>query len=168
MIALTQYPPEHFVYYVKTLSVTLGRRVGGADSDIDVDLGPSKLISRRHARINFDFETRFFVLSALGKNGVTVNGVQHLPGSPPIELPSKCVHASAQCCRSRDHLQDGYTDWRRVLLLPAAYWRCDQLRQAHEKGTHADTVAVLLANAVAHGHSQVGLLYLSAHPFMEL
>ena len=81
---------EHFVYYVKTLSVVLGRRVGG-DTEVDVDLGPSKLISRRHARIAFDFDLRLFTITALGKNGVAINGVQLLPGAPPAELPSRPV-----------------------------------------------------------------------------
>ena len=40
---------ENFVYYVRSLSVVLGRRVAGCD-DVDVDLGPYKTISRQHAR----------------------------------------------------------------------------------------------------------------------
>ena len=76
------------MYYVKTLSVVLGRRVGN-DAEVDVDLGPSKLISRRHARIAFDFDSRLFTIAALGKNGVAVNGMQLLPGAPPAEMPSR-------------------------------------------------------------------------------
>ncbi len=52
-----------FVYYVRSLSVVLGRRVSAASDTVsaasdtgaraegaDVDLGPSRAISRRHAR----------------------------------------------------------------------------------------------------------------------
>jgi hypothetical protein len=76
---------ESFVYYVQTLKITLGRRVQGF-SDVDVDLGPSRTISRVHARIMFDFDSRKFVLYPLGKNGVTVNGENFKPGTEiPLE-----------------------------------------------------------------------------------
>jgi hypothetical protein len=75
------------------LMIMTGRRVGA--DEVDVDLGPSKLISRKHARIAFDFESRHFTIAALGKNGITVNGVHHLPGGPPVELQSKCVSSSS-------------------------------------------------------------------------
>jgi hypothetical protein len=95
------------VYYVRTLSITLGlillhppsrltsrpgRKVANAGSDdVDVDLGGSKSVSRRHARIAYDFEIRKFKLSLLGKNGVTINGIHHLPHEPSIELSSRCL-----------------------------------------------------------------------------
>ena len=75
---------------VQTLTIVLGRRVVGYD-DVDVDLGNSKTISRRHARIDYDFTTRQFNLTPLGKNGVIVDGVLYLSTSPPIPMTTKYV-----------------------------------------------------------------------------
>lgn len=80
---------ENFVYYVRTLSVVLGRRVAGCDDQVDVDLGPSKTISRRHALIAYDFGSRRFVVSPLGKNGITVDGTFYEQGHPPVPLETK-------------------------------------------------------------------------------
>ncbi len=77
---------ENFQYYVQTLAVTLGRRVAGISDDVDVDLGPGRTISRRHARIEYDFPSRQFVLLPLSKNGVHVNGVLYRHGDRvPLE-----------------------------------------------------------------------------------
>ncbi len=79
---------ENFVYYVQTLTITLGRRVAGSE-DVDVDLGNGRTISRRHARIQYDWQTRKFHLSPLGKNGVHVNGELYTPGCPPVPLETR-------------------------------------------------------------------------------
>lgn len=81
---------ENFVYYVQTLSVTLGRRVAGSGDDVDVDLGSGRTISRRHARIEYDFTLRQFVLLPLSKNGVHVNGVLYRVNDR-VPLETKCV-----------------------------------------------------------------------------
>ncbi|KAG6382607.1 hypothetical protein SASPL_157717 [Salvia splendens] len=46
-------------------------------------------ISRRHARIFYDFQRRRFALEVLGRNGCYVEGVLHVPGHPPIKLDSQ-------------------------------------------------------------------------------
>lgn len=46
-------------------------------------------ISRHHARIFYDFQRRRFALEVLGKNGCFVEGVLHLPGTPPVKLDSQ-------------------------------------------------------------------------------
>jgi hypothetical protein len=90
---------ECFEYYMQTYSIILGRhsRRGSrkdptapapaeADDGVDVDLGAlggGMNVSRRHARIFYDFPRRRFALQVLGKNGCLVEGVHHLPGSPP-------------------------------------------------------------------------------------
>ncbi|KAG2561856.1 hypothetical protein PVAP13_8KG274100 [Panicum virgatum] len=90
---------ECFEYYMQTYSIILGRhsRRGSrkdptapapaeADDGVDVDLGAlggGLNVSRRHARIFYDFPRRRFALQVLGKNGCLVEGVHHLPGSPP-------------------------------------------------------------------------------------
>ncbi|KAF0896991.1 hypothetical protein E2562_031297 [Oryza meyeriana var. granulata] len=100
---------EDFEYYMQTYSIVLGRHsrrrnqpgggggAGGgaaaaAPDDVDVDLGilgGGMNVSRRHARIFYDFARRRFALEVLGKNGCLVEGVLHVPGSPPVKLDSQ-------------------------------------------------------------------------------
>lgn len=88
---------ENFLYYVQTLSIVLGRRVVGYE-DVDVDLGQSKTISRRHARIDYDFNSRQFKLSPLGKNGVIVNGILYQSTAPPIPMESRSAIQVGDVC----------------------------------------------------------------------
>jgi hypothetical protein len=94
---------ECFEYYMQTYSIVLGRhsrrsRKGPAapppeaDDGVDVDLGAlggGMNVSRRHARIFYDFPRRRFALEVLGKNGCLVEGVHHVPGSAPVKLDSQ-------------------------------------------------------------------------------
>jgi hypothetical protein len=94
---------ECFEYYMQTYSIVLGRhsrrsRKGpaapppDADDGVDVDLGAlggGMNVSRRHARIFYDFPRRRFALEVLGKNGCLVEGVHHVPGSAPVKLDSQ-------------------------------------------------------------------------------
>ncbi|AET38328.1 Fhl1p Ecym_2615 [Eremothecium cymbalariae DBVPG len=65
---------QNFTFYVQTLQVIIGRR---SENDfthkVDVNLGPSKSISRRHAKIFYNFGTERFELSIMGKNGAFVD-----------------------------------------------------------------------------------------------
>ncbi|CAN6371863.1 unnamed protein product [Urochloa humidicola] len=95
---------ERFEYYMQTYSIILGRHsrrsgangaplpAADADDGVDVDLGAlggGMNVSRRHARIFYDFPRRRFALEVLGKNGCLVEGVHHLPGSPHVKLDSQ-------------------------------------------------------------------------------
>lgn len=63
-----------FIFYVQTLQVILGRSgQNSARSIVDVDLGPIKAISRKHAKIFYNFGTQRFELSVLGRNGAFVD-----------------------------------------------------------------------------------------------
>lgn len=62
-----------FTFYVQTLQVILGRRPENGDSMVDVDLGVAKAISRRHAKIFYNFGTQRFELNVLGRNGAFVD-----------------------------------------------------------------------------------------------
>lgn len=66
---------ESFTFYVQTLQVILGRRAENGSSMVDVHLGPQKAISRRHAKIFYNFGTQRFELSVLGRNGAFVGDV---------------------------------------------------------------------------------------------
>ncbi len=61
-------------YFVQSLSVVIGRSSSSSDEAIhvDIDLGKSKTISRRHAKIEYDFQTRTWLLYVLGRNGLKV------------------------------------------------------------------------------------------------
>ncbi|KAJ2499322.1 hypothetical protein GGH96_003616 [Coemansia sp. RSA 1972] len=63
--------PE-FCYYVRTLEVSLGRHPSGTDT-VDIDLGDSKAVSRRHAKIHYNFMSQSFELQVFGKNGCLVD-----------------------------------------------------------------------------------------------
>ncbi|KQJ88542.1 FHA domain-containing protein FHA2 [Brachypodium distachyon] len=94
---------EDFEYYMQTYSIVLGRQsrkklqhgedpAAAAPDDVDVDLGilgGGMNVSRRHARIFYDFARRRFALEVLGKNGCLVEGVLHVPGSAPVKLDSQ-------------------------------------------------------------------------------
>ena len=88
---------EDFVYYMTTLGVVLGRAAGGPLPlpQVDVVLGTTKIISRQHARIDYNFETRAFELTVLGKNGAYVDNHYYPPGAPPILLESKYAGENA-------------------------------------------------------------------------
>lgn len=66
---------ESFTFYVQTLQVILGRRAENGTNMVDVHLGPTKAISRRHAKIFYNFGTQRFELSVLGRNGAFVGDV---------------------------------------------------------------------------------------------
>jgi hypothetical protein len=91
---------ENFVYYVQTLELMLGRRVEGY-TDVQVDLGPSRTISRQHAKIVYEFQTRRFMLHPLGKNGVVINGQHYTPGAV-IPLDTKYAASSLFCACEHD------------------------------------------------------------------
>lgn len=67
---------QSFTFYVQTLHVIIGRRSENDFSHkVDVNLGPSKSISRRHAQIFYNFGTGRFELSIIGKNGAFVDDI---------------------------------------------------------------------------------------------
>lgn len=85
----------NWTYYVKSLSITIGRNTeihsGSSTSTyevIDIDLGPSKVVSRKHAAIKFNLMNRKWQLFVLGRNGLKVNGFRQNPSSEPFDLSS--------------------------------------------------------------------------------
>jgi hypothetical protein len=63
---------EEFCYYIRTLQVSLGRKVTNPDN-VDIPLGNTKSVSRQHARLFYNFSTQRFELMVFGKNGAFVN-----------------------------------------------------------------------------------------------
>lgn len=82
----------NFTYFLQTLNVTIGRRCSPAGtseaaststdkSQVDVDLGPFKSVSRLHAKIEYEDDEERFVLVVVGRNGAWVDGVWSGSGS---------------------------------------------------------------------------------------
>src|ERR1700753_2153511 len=70
--AFAKLQGRNWEYYLKKLSIIIGRKTP-LNEDVDVDLCPSKMISRRHLRINYNYQTRKWELDCIGKNPVKVN-----------------------------------------------------------------------------------------------
>ncbi|KAJ2776747.1 hypothetical protein GGI15_004751 [Coemansia interrupta] len=63
-----------FCYYIRTLEVSLGRHPSNEGTDgVDIDLGDSKAVSRKHAKIFYNFMNQSFELQVFGKNGCLVD-----------------------------------------------------------------------------------------------
>lgn len=100
---------ENFKHYMRSLAITIGRKGSPRDEvcralvavlllfahaggwQVDIDLGPHKIVSRKHARIEYNFVTRMFELTVQGKNGVYIDGKFVPKDSPPVPLETKCV-----------------------------------------------------------------------------
>ncbi|KAI8991353.1 fork head domain-containing protein [Mycotypha africana] len=63
---------DDLCYYVRSLHITLGRKVSNPDN-VDIPLGNTKSVSRQHARLFYNFNTHRFELTIYGKNGAFVN-----------------------------------------------------------------------------------------------
>lgn len=67
---------QNWTYYVKALEVTIGRESDvpeTARQGIDLDLGPAKVISRLHAKIEYDLAERYWKCMVLGRNGIKID-----------------------------------------------------------------------------------------------
>ncbi|KAM7387527.1 hypothetical protein PAMA_009915 [Pampus argenteus] len=84
---------REFEYMMKKRSVTVGRN--SSQGSVDVSMGHSSFISRRHLEIFTAGEdgtgSGDFYLKCLGKNGVFVDGVFLRRGAPPLQLPRMCT-----------------------------------------------------------------------------
>ncbi|PPQ92343.1 hypothetical protein CVT25_008693, partial [Psilocybe cyanescens] len=97
----------HFTFYIQTLSITIGRRCApntatsstSESTQVDVDLGALKSVSRLHAKIEYDQEEDRFVLVVIGRNGAWVDGVWSGAGTraplgerSQIQIASRTFH----------------------------------------------------------------------------
>ncbi|XP_037396847.1 forkhead box protein K2 isoform X2 [Pygocentrus nattereri] len=88
--AVARLEGREFEYLMKKRSVTIGRN--SSQGSVDVSMGHSSFISRRHLEIFAAGEDSGggggdFYLRCLGKNGVFVDGVFLRRGAPPLQLP---------------------------------------------------------------------------------
>ncbi|KAJ8344912.1 hypothetical protein SKAU_G00291050 [Synaphobranchus kaupii] len=85
--ALARLEGRDFEFVMRQRMVTVGRN--SSHGCVDVNMGHSSFISRRHFQITFD--EPFFYLRCLGKNGVFVDGVFQRRGAPLYQLPRECT-----------------------------------------------------------------------------
>ena len=73
--AFAQISGRNWTFFVNEVKIIIGRDGTGNDDDtqVDIDLGPSKLISRQHAAIFFDQNSEGWHVSVNGRNGVRIN-----------------------------------------------------------------------------------------------
>ncbi|XP_010890176.1 forkhead box protein K2 isoform X1 [Esox lucius] len=90
--AVARLEGREFEYLMKKRSATIGRN--SSQGSVDVSMGHSSFISRRHLEIFTAGEdgtgSGEFYLRCLGKNGVFVDGVFQRRGAPPLQLPRMC------------------------------------------------------------------------------
>lgn len=87
--ALARLEGRDFEFVMRQRTVTIGRN--SSHGSVDINMGHSSFISRRHLQITHDEATGGFSLRCLGKNGVFVDGVFQRRGAPPLPLPRECV-----------------------------------------------------------------------------
>ena len=81
---------EDFKYIMQSYEIIVGRNSKKGKVDFDLSaVGGDRDVSRRHARIFYDFQHRSFALEALGQHGCYVQRVLHRPGDDPVKLKSQ-------------------------------------------------------------------------------
>lgn len=88
--ALARLEGRDFEFVMRQRTVTIGRN--SSHGSVDINMGHSSFISRRHLQITYD-EANGFSLRCLGKNGVFVDGVFQRRGAPPLLLPREWVQS---------------------------------------------------------------------------
>ncbi|XP_034986413.2 forkhead box protein K1 isoform X1 [Zootoca vivipara] len=74
-------------FVMRQATVTIGRN--SSQGAVDVNMGRSSFISRRH--LELAFRAPHFYLRCLGKNGVFVDGAFQRRGGPALQLPPQCT-----------------------------------------------------------------------------
>ena len=81
--AIARLEGRDFEYMMRQNRITIGRN--SSKGEVDVNMGHSSFISRRHLEIYYD--SPYFFMTCNGKNGVFVDGVFQRKGAAPLELP---------------------------------------------------------------------------------
>ncbi|XP_046916072.2 uncharacterized protein LOC124496580 isoform X2 [Dermatophagoides farinae] len=88
-IPMAKLEARGFEYLIRGNRTIIGR--DSSRGKVDVNMGHSNFISRRHLEIHFEPPSSNFFLTCKGKNGVFIDGVFQRRGSPPYKLPPTCV-----------------------------------------------------------------------------
>ena len=90
MKALARLEGRDFEFVMRQRTITIGRN--SSHGSVDINMGHSSFISRRHLQVTYD-ESSGFLLRCLGKNGVFVDGVFQRIGAQPLQLPRVAIVA---------------------------------------------------------------------------
>ncbi|SCU94235.1 LAFA_0F20648g1_1 [Lachancea sp. 'fantastica'] len=84
---------RNWTLYVKHLALTIGRNTDPQDHSVDIDLGPAKVVSRKHATIKYNLNGGFWELQVQGRNGAKLDfkRVAAGPQADPVQLQSGSV-----------------------------------------------------------------------------
>ncbi|KAK9508780.1 hypothetical protein O3M35_006256 [Rhynocoris fuscipes] len=85
--AIARLEGREFEYMVRQKRIVIGRN--SSRGEVDVNMGHSNFISRRHLELFFEHPHFFMVCN--GKNGVFVDGVFQRKGAPSFQLPKTCT-----------------------------------------------------------------------------
>ncbi|XP_060802823.1 forkhead box protein K1 [Amyelois transitella] len=86
-IAIARLNGRDFEYFIRQKRVVIGRN--SSRGQVDVNMGHSSFISRRHLELLFDHPE--FYLTCNSKNGVLVDGVFQRKGAAAMLLPKRCT-----------------------------------------------------------------------------
>ncbi|KAK8780022.1 hypothetical protein V5799_021089 [Amblyomma americanum] len=81
--AIARLEGREFEYMIRQNRISIGRN--SSRGEVDVNMGHSSFISRRHLEIFYECAHFFMVCN--GKNGVFVDGVFQRKGAAPLPLP---------------------------------------------------------------------------------
>jgi forkhead protein FKH len=79
--AFAKLAGQNWTYYLNKLQLVIGR--GDRDHKVDVDLGPNKMVSRKHAHIAYEEDEWW--LTVEGRNGLKVDG-SSIPAMEKVTL----------------------------------------------------------------------------------
>lgn len=85
-----------WTYYIQSLTVTIGRTpedeaatdTQKPEDAVEIDLGPAKVVSRNHARIEYNFVSRYWELHVNGRNGVKIQNKLYKKDGKVVKLKS--------------------------------------------------------------------------------
>lgn len=80
--AIARLEGREFEYMVRQRRIIIGRN--SSKGEVDVNMGHSSFISRRHLEIFYDHP--YFFMTCNGKNGVFVDGVFQRKSAPALQL----------------------------------------------------------------------------------
>ncbi|XP_070580879.1 forkhead box protein K2-like isoform X2 [Ptychodera flava] len=86
-VPLARLEGREFEYLMRQNRISIGRN--SSQGEVDVNMGHSSFISRKHLEIVF--ETPNFFMHCSGKNGIFVDGIFQRRGANPLQLPRTCV-----------------------------------------------------------------------------
>jgi len=86
-VVIARIEGREFEYLVRQKRLVIGRN--SSRGQVDVNMGHSSFISRRHLEVYFEHPHFYMVCN--GKNGVFVDGQFQRKGASPLQLPKMCV-----------------------------------------------------------------------------